>query len=300
MNAGFWRSPAVLRVCYVLLLVAVAVLLWSMRAGLLVIWQDHQLTFLGVGAIMSLGLLVQVMNFLQLLEWPRPLALRPAVHAWALATLLNYLGPFQPGLALRIAYFKSQGVPLARTAATTLRQLQLSVWTALAVCAVALVLLGGLSGWLGGGVLCLVFVVWPRILSALRPWFLGRRGPAWFVRHRESFDIVLTPLPFRSTRYFFLQHFLGGMLIFFSYRQLGASISVAHALLIAVGVYVSSFVALLPNNLGLLDAFYVATARSGGLDGTEAIALALLFRVAHVTVCLGAALVTSKPEESPK
>lgn len=288
------------RLGYLLVVVAAALLLWFSRANLLAIYSEHLSTFLVVCVLMSLGITVQTLNFLHLLAWREPLAIRPAIHAWALATALNYLGPFQPGLALRLAYFKSRGVPLTYTAATTLRQLQLSMWTALLVSAIALALLGGEAGWLGAGLLLAIFVAWPRLLDEARPRLLRLRWPAWLQRHLPSLAIVLTPLPLAATRYFFLQHLLGAALILFTYRQFEAVVSVAGAMLIAVGVYLSSLVAILPNNLGILDGLYVATAKSGGLDSTTAIALAILFRTAHICVCLAAALLTWRPGENSK
>ena len=290
-----WASPALRRVGYVALVAGALALLWIARESLLAIWRDHLGTFVVVGMLMAIGIVVQVLNFLQLLGWHQRLAVRPAIHAWALATVLNYLGPFQPGLALRFAYFKANGVPLSRSAETTLRQLHLSMWTALLAAAAAFALLGGQAGWVCAVGAVGAFIAWPRVLAIFRPWVLRRQRPAWLRRHLASLDIVLTPLPLRATRYFFLQHGLGALLILFAYRQFGAAISVGGAILVAVGVYVSSLVALLPNNLGILDGFYVATAKSGGLDASTALALALLLRGAHISTCLIVAMITWRP-----
>jgi len=286
------------RIGYVVLLGATAALLWVSRDSLLPIWRAHHWAFLVSAALMIGGIVVQVLNFLHLLEWPERLGRRAAVHAWALATLLNYLGPFQPGLALRLAYFKSHGVPLARTAATTLRLLHLSMWTALLVAGVAMCMKGGRPGWIGGGALMAAFLAWPKLLAWLLPRIAAWPLPAWLQKHRGALDIAMTPLPFRHTRYFFVQHLLGAVLVLFAYREFGADVSLADAMLIAVGVYVSSMVAILPNNIGVLEGLYIATAQAGGLDPATSIALALFIRGAHICACLVAAVATWRPEGS--
>lgn len=291
---------ALRRIGYLLLLGAIAALLWYSRESLVPIWRDHRWAFLVTAALMVGGVVVQVLNFLQLLAWPQPLSLRAAAHAWALATLLNYLGPFQPGLALRLAYFKSHGVPLARTAATSLRFLHLSMWTALLVAGAALCSKGGQLGWISGGLLLAAFAAWPWAMAWLLPRLAAWRLPAWLHRHRAELDIALSPLPLRHTRYFFVQHLLGAVLVLYAYREFGADLSAADALLIAVGVYVSSLVAILPNNIGVLEGFYIATAQAGGLDPATAIALALFIRGAHIGACLVAAVATWRTEGSPR
>ncbi len=294
------NNLAVRRIGYLALLGATGALLWYSRDSLLPIWREHPWAFVVTAALMIGGILVQVLNFLQLLEWPQSLSLRAAMHAWALATLLNYLGPFQPGLALRLAYFKSHGVPLSRTAATSLRLLHLSMWTALLVAGLALCLKGGTAGWLSGGLLMAAFVAWPRGLAWLMPRLAAWRMPAWMHKHRGELDIALSPLPLRHTRYFFVQHLLGAGLVLYAYREFGADLSAADAILIAVGVYVSSLVAILPNNIGLLEGLYIATAQAGGLDPATSIALALFIRGAHICACLVAAVATWRHEGSPQ
>jgi len=290
------KSLALRRAGYVVLLVGIGAVLWFSREGLLAVWRDHHWAFLVLAVLMMVGMLVQVLNFLHLLEWHERLAVRAAAHAWALATLLNYLAPFQPGLALRLAYFKSQGVPLSRTAATTLRQLHLSMWTALLVAGVAFCIKGGHSGWVAGLLLMVAFIAWPMVLAWSLPWLKAWRWPAWMETHRGSVEIAMTPLPLRKTFYFFVQHALGATLVLFAYREFGAALSPANAMLISVGVYLSSLVAILPNNLGLLEGLYILTARASGLDPITSLALALFIRGAHICACLAMALVTWRTE----
>ena len=64
-----------------------------------------------------------------------------------------------------------------------------------------------------------------------------------------------------------------------------ADIGFGESLVVTVVVYVLSVVSLLPNNLGILEILYGYTGHLSGLETDEAIAVALLFRAAHITAC---------------
>jgi len=74
----------------------------------------------------------------------------------------------------------------------------------------------------------------------------------------------------------------GTAILLYGYAAFGADIDAAAAVLMACGVYVSSLVSLLPGNLGVSEAIYLVGGRSMGLSVSEATALALLLRTAHI------------------
>src|SRR3990172_710297 len=104
------------------------------------IFAAHAYDILFVAAMSMTLLVVQARNFLQLLNLESTPSLVATVRMWALSGLSNYLGPFQPGLAIRLYHFKSHGISLSKTSGATFQQLQLSLWTASLLSFIALLL----------------------------------------------------------------------------------------------------------------------------------------------------------------
>lgn len=246
---------------------------------------EHRSTLCFAIIVYLLALAVQTLNFLKLLQTKLTIPFSKALRAWALGQLANYLGPLQPGLAVRFLFFRRHGVSTPVILNATLQQIHLSLWVATGAFAVSALLIGSDVLQLLGGLCILVFLTWPMVVTFLRRLLLIIPFSHRLNRYSKPITPLLSIPPVTLLPWFSLQYILGALLISVVYASFGANLTVGEALLIATTVYASSLVALLPNNLGLQDALYGAFAYSGGLDLSTVLSIILLLRVAHILAC---------------
>ncbi len=246
---------------------------------------DHRSALCFAVLVYVLALTVQTQNFLKLLRTKLTIPFSKALRTWALGQLANYLGPLQPGLAVRFLFFKRHGVSTSVILSATLQQIHLSLWVATGAFAAATLLIGSELLQLLGGLCILVFLAWPMVVTFLRQLLLAIPLSHRLNHYSKPIAPLLSAPPLALLPWFSLQYILGTLLISVVYASFGANLTVGEALLIATTVYASSLVALLPNNLGLQDAVYGAFAYSGGLDLDTALSIILLLRIAHVLAC---------------
>lgn len=250
--------------------------------------RQHTLTVAYAGCLSVAGITVQVLNFLLLLDSPAKPAFRPTVRAWALANLANYLGPFQPGLAVRAAFFKANGITISATALTTLRQLHLSVWTALCIGSAGLVSDSNAIRMVGAASLC-AFLAWFVVLHVLRKYVrrLKRRaGTKQCSRPLNLMTRVAPPVPGWSIWLSVAQHLLIASSLFGVYWSFGAQLTISGALLLAVASSLSTLIAITPSNLGIQEALFGIVALEAGLSVGSALTMGLVFRLGHIAACL--------------
>lgn len=272
-----WRNVA-----YLLLVAIAIVLIVVWWPALVRIWREQALTFVGAVVVMMCGTLVQAHNFLVFLDTEHSVRLPRFTRVWALSALANYVAPLQPGVAVRVAWLARHDVNVSEGLLATWRQLVVSVWIALAGLAVGLLLTGDSRGrWPA----LLLIVIWIATLALRKLWlhWLGRLArPLWLVRRKELLQRAATHITWRGVLGVLIQYVLGTMLLYWIYARFGASINWGQALIVCCVAYVSSIVALLPGNLGILDGIYMLGGHGFGLSVAEAGALVVLIRVAHV------------------
>lgn len=252
----------------------------------------HALAALYAGSISAIAITVQALNFLRLLEAPHKPALRATVHMWAMANLTNYLGPLQPGLAVRLAFFKRHGISMAATTTTTLRQIHLSTWTATGLAAAGLFSNVPVIRAIGAAGL-LIFFLWPYVLLLLREHLSAWAG-RWKIvsARREQLATLLSTVPISRLDLFVAQYVLIACSLYGVYWAFHAPLAPHEALLLAVASALSTLISITPNNLGVQEALFGYVAHLGGLSTSEALSVALLFRVAHIGACLTLLLLT--------
>ena len=283
-----WRSVAYL----ILLVVAVALTVawWPEFSR---IWREHFATFLIITLLMIVSVFVQSYNFLSFLPGAGVPKLVDMAHTWAIGALVNYLGPFQPGLAVRVALLAKQGVRVGDSSVATLRQVIASAWLALALASVSLMWMDPARMAIPSVVLMVAFLLVPQTFPFLRRLVvrvLPNRIPA-NVRH--AMQVALTLPSLRAASGILVQYMLGTFAFYIGYKQFGADISIPAALGLACVVYVSSLVALFPGNLGVLEALCTAFGQTSGLSVQQSLALAFLYRGASIaSVMLVAAVPT--------
>ncbi len=255
---------------------------WNAVAGAV---SRHGLTVLYATCISASAITVQALNFLTLLDSPVKPPLAKSVHIWALANLTNYLGPFHPGLAVRMGYFKQQGVPIAATTAATFRQIHLSIWTATGLCTVGFLSNAGAVRILAAAGLT-TFVGWPVLLAALRRVSAAglARSSLSPARQAALAALLATTAP-TKLGLFVAQYVLVALSLLVVYRAFGAHLAPHEALLLAIASAVSTLVSITPNNLGVQEALYGYVGHLGGLSVSDTISMVLIFRLAHVTAC---------------
>ena len=265
------------------LLIAVAVVLvvvwWPVLVG---IWQQQALTFVGAVIVMICGTFVQARNFLVFLDAEHSIRLLRFTRVWALSALANYVAPLQPGIAVRVGWLVRRGVDVSEGLLATWRQLVVSVWISMIGLAIGLLLTGDPRGrWPA----LALGVVWVAVFGLRR---LGLRvldrlaRPRWLARRKDLLQRAATHVTLQGIAGVAVQYLLGTLLLYWIYTRFGASIGWGQALIICCLAYMSSLVAFLPGNLGVVEAIYMLGGHGFGLTVAEAGALAILIRVAHV------------------
>ena len=265
------------------LLIAVAIVLvvvwWPVLVG---IWQQQALTFVGAVIVMICGTFVQARNFLVFLDAEHSIRSLRFTRVWALSALANYVAPLQPGIAVRVGWLVRRGVDVSEGLLATWRQLVVSVWISMIGLAIGLLLTGDPRGrWPA----LALGVVWVAVFGLRR---LGLRvldrlaRPRWLARRKELLQRAATHVTLQGIAGVAVQYLLGTLLLYWIYTRFGASIGWGQALIICCLAYMSSLVAFLPGNLGVVEAIYMLGGHGFGLTVAEAGALAILIRVAHV------------------
>lgn len=276
------RVRALRNAAYLLLVgiaVALVVIWWPVLAR---IWREQALTFLGAVIVMTCGTFVQARNFLVFLDTKHSVRLWRFTRVWALSALANYVAPLQPGIAVRVAWLSRHGVSVPEGLLATWRQLVASVWISLIGLAIGLLVTGDPRGRWPAVALVIVWVA----AFGLRK--LGLRAldrlvrPPWLVRRKELLQRAATHVTPQGIAGVVIQYLLGTLLLYWIYVRFGASIGWGEALIICCLAYVSSLVAFLPGNLGVVEAIYMLGGHGFGLTVAQAAALAILIRVAHV------------------
>lgn len=272
-----WRTVAYLAVLLIATILIVA--WWPQLSG---IWRGQGLTFGVAVLLMVLGTLIQAQNFIAFLDTPDTLRVWGFSRIWALSALANYVAPLQPGIAVRVTYLARRGVGVSSSLLATWRQLCVSLWVALAGLALGLFLAGDRRGFVPG---MLLSMAWLMILVLRRPWLsvLDRlRRPQWLARHRQLLHNTMTGISIHGITGVAAQYILGAVLLYWVYSRFGAPIDAGQALLMACAVYVSTLVAIMPGNLGVMEGIYVVAGHGFGLSVADAGALAILIRAGHI------------------
>lgn len=292
MNKKFdWRGFS-----YLLLLMAATIFLIVWWSELTKLWRDHLNTFLFATSIMAIGTVVQARNFISFIPIKHHIKLWPMSRIWAISTLVNYLGPFQPGIAVRVTYLKKNEVSLGSSLIATTRQSIISIWLSFAGFA--------FGAWLHGDprvrnlaiILGITFLFLPLfrnlIIKLLN--FISRPK---FLLHRDLIINVISNATAHGVVGVVAQYCLGTILLFIVYSRFGADIDFGHALLMTCAIYISSLIALAPGNLGVTEAIYVVSGHQLGMSTGDAIALAFLLRGANIFSCFLLSLIIPRKIE---
>jgi hypothetical protein len=276
-----WRGIA-----YVLTLLIVAILTTVWWAELSKIWREQGLTLVVAAMFMVLALIVQTRNFITFLGEPLLSGAWGLSRVWAATALANYLGPFQPGVALRVAYLSKRGVKISSSLLATWRQLCVSVWVSLGGLAIGLWLTGDQKMRWPACVLLMAFLGLAVLRRGLLAVLERVERPVWFIQHKHLVSSAISGISVPGIIGVVLQYAIGTLLLLWVYRRFGTNIMIGQALVLACMVYVSSLVAVMPGNLGIMDGIYMIGGHGLGLTVAESAALALLLRGAHIAGCL--------------
>ena len=287
---------------YFLLIVVAVVLVVIWWHVLVRIWREQALTFAGAVVVMICGTFVQTRNFLAFLDTERSVRLWRFARVWALSALANYVAPLQPGIAVRVGWLSRRGIGVPEGLLATWRQLVVSIWIAMLGLAAGLLLTGDPRGRWPALVLG---VTWAAMFALRKLWlkWLDRlQRPAWLARQRELLHRAATGIAPKGLAGVVLQYVLGTLILYWVYSRFGAAIGVGQALILTCLVYVSSMVAVLPGNLGVMEAIYMLGGHGFGLSVPQLGALALLLRVSSITssglLVLCGIVVPSKPNKA--
>jgi len=278
-------APAVrrLRNGVYFLLIAVAVALVVIWWPVLVrIWREQALTFAGAVVVMVCGTFVQARNFLAFLDVGHSVRRWRFTRVWALSALANYVAPLQPGIAVRVAWLSHRGISVPEGLLATWRQLVVSIWIAMLGLAAGLLLTGDPRGRWPALVLGIAWVTTFILRKLWLGWLSNLTRPNWLASRKDLLQRAAANITWHGIAGVAVQYVLGTLLLFWIYTRFGASVGWGQALIICCLAYMSSLVAFLPGNLGVVEAIYMLGGHGFGLSVAEAGALAILIRVAHV------------------
>jgi hypothetical protein len=271
-------------VAYVLLLAilfALVVVYWRVLAA---IWREQALTFVGAMAVMVCGTFVQAHNFLEFLATPARPRIRRFAPVWAWSALANYVAPLQAGgIAIRVGWLARRNIGIAESLLATWRQLVVSIWISLIGLSVGLLLAGDPRGRWPAFVLFLVWLAVPLLRRIWLRWLDGMARPRWLAGRKQLLHKAVIGITLRGIAGVVVQYVLGGVVMYWVYARFGAPIGAGEALILTCVVYVSTIIAVLPANLGVLEVIYMFVGHGFGMSVVQVGALALLLRVAHIT-----------------
>lgn len=280
-----WRGIA-----YALMLVVAVAVVVAWWPQLVRIWREQGLTLVVAAIFMVLGVIVQTRNFITFLGEPLHLGTWGLSRVWATTALANYLGPLQPGVALRVAYLSRRGVKISASLLATWRQLCVSVWVSLGGLAIGLWLTGDQKMRWPALVLLVAFLGLAVLRSGSLAVLERINRPAWVAHRKHRLRDAISGISVPGIIGVVLQYAIGTLLLLWVYRRFGTNIMLGQALVLACMVYVSSLVAVMPGNFGIVDGIYMIGGHGLGLTVAESAALALLLRGAHIAGCLVLAL----------
>jgi hypothetical protein len=161
-----------------------------------------------------------------------------------------------------------------------------SVWVSLGGLAIGLWLAGDQKMRWPAGVLLIAFLGLALLRSGLLAWLERINRPVWLAHRKQLLRDAISGISISGIVGVLLQYVIGTLLLLWVYRRFGANIVFGQALVLACMVYVSSLVAIMPGNLGIMDGIYMIGGHGLGLTVAESAALALLLRGGHVAACL--------------
>lgn len=265
------------------LLIAVAVALIVIWWPVLVkIWREQALTFVGAVVVMICGSCVQARNFMVFLDVKHSVRQWRFTRIWALSALANYVAPLQPGIAVRVGWLAHRGVNVSEGLLATWRQLVVSVWISLAGLAIGLLLTGDPRGRLPA---LLLGMAWMIAFALRKLWLKGLdrlSRPHWIVRRKELLQRAAMGIAFSGVAGVVAQYILGTIVMYWVYSRFSATIGLGQAIVLTCLIYVSSLFAVLPGNLGVMEAIYIVGGHGFGLSVAQAGALAVLLRVSNL------------------
>jgi hypothetical protein len=273
-----WRTAIYLLLITVA--VALIVIYWQQLAA---IWRDQALTFVGAMAVMICGTFVQAHNFLEFLDTPTTVRVRRFTPVWAWGALVNYVAPLQAGgIAVRVVWLARHEINVYTSLLATWRQLIVSLWVSLAGLATGLLLTDDPRARWPALVLILAWLGAATLRKLLPEALSGLRRPQWLARRKDLLRRAAAGITLRGIVGVVVQYVLGAVVVYLVYSRFGAPIGVGQAVILACVVYVSTIVAVLPANLGVLEVIYMLVGHGFGMGVEQVGALAVLLRVAHI------------------
>lgn len=273
MNYG----SVVRRWLYATILVLLTFYLWSLGSGpwlnMIILWP----VMISVMMVAPFSLAIQVATFslcmpsdVRMPPWPT------LMRIWAVASMTSLVAPLFAGLAVRATLLQHQGVPIKATGLATARQMWLNVEYAVVITGVLLLLgIPGLPRESGG----LILLGWLALRAGARAW-LGDGNRREIVLLRPF--LHTEPLRLRDRVLLAGQIFIMAINYYLAYNLAGADLALTAALLMATVTILSTLIIIIPNGVGILDAFWVFMAMHHHLDLDEAVALAITMRLSFL------------------
>jgi uncharacterized membrane protein YbhN (UPF0104 family) len=202
------------------------------------------------------------------------------IRIWALAGVISVVAPVFAGLASRATLLVRAGFPLSSCAATSIRQVWVSLEHALILGGLATLLsdIPGSSPISAALLLAAAAMLAVRIATRRDEDKLGQ-GNRWLTELRKTVPLHAHPLFLGQLAAMSLSYYL-------VFNGLGASLQWDESILLAALTAVTSTPVAIPNGLGLLDGIWILVASRSGLGLDQSVALAVLLRLGYFTAAV--------------
>lgn len=239
----------------------------------------------------GLGSIIQAQAFRKVSIASTP-PLLSITNIWSAASVVSVVAPLFAGIATRTALLMRSGMSLNACVLTSLRHIWMGMEYGLLLALISLFFTSWpFSSWaaIGSG------VVWG-VLFVIRVMGSGYTGQENTTVKNSKLSMAINSLrstiPLTAHPWFILQVLTMSATYYLGFNGMGAELSLAQAMALSSLTVVVSLIVFVPNGLGITDVFWVLVASDAGLVLEQAVAIAIIMRLAHLLSSLSIYLVT--------
>ncbi len=274
---------------YALLLIVFIYYIYKHQEAIISTLHKHYDVLLTLTLLSMVAILLQAINYLDLLGRLQEIRILGVYRMWAYANLVNYVAPFQPGLIVRAVYFKNLGINYSQTGQCSLRQCYISFIVGLFILAIVipnntnlllyiklLVIIGFLLG-------VITFFIKKSLLVKLICW-----------SSISQFISGLFEKPtFKQVTMITLQYLIIGFAYYFVFTELGLDLTITYSLLLSSATVLTTLFSIFPNGIGIQEAFVGGMAYYLSDEVIKYLAIPLMLRISHIMSCVFILTLTS-------
>jgi uncharacterized membrane protein YbhN (UPF0104 family) len=237
------------------------------------------------------GIVIQAQAFRQVSISPM-LPLQRSIAIWSAASVVSVVAPLFAGIATRTVLLIQSGMSFSVCVLTSIRHVWMGLEYALLLGVFSLFFVNlPFSKWAAAGsliawaiMLTMRMVISRRYIQVDEITELGRWGVAINSLHSR--------VPLIAHPWFMLQILTMAATYFLAFNGMGADLNFIQAIALSAVTVALSLIVFVPNGLGITDALWVLVAAESGLVLEQAVAVAIVMRLAHLLASVLMYLIT--------